>query len=227
VKIGLEIVNKSRTEQLTFDVRLLACGGWSGRDRSSVMKHVEELEKLGVARPSKVPALFPVSRYLLTQEDEIEVPTHGSSGEVEYVVLIGADAIYVTVGSDHTDRELEKFSVEKSKQACPKIIAKQGWLFEDVRNRWDEIMLRSYATRGRKRFLYQEATLGSLIDLDSLLNQESGRYRSEGSVVFSGTIPTREGIVFLDQFEIEMRDPQLSRSITHSYRIKVLAGKDS
>jgi len=222
MKVALQLERITGTEQLTFNARIVACGGWSGRDKVAVIKHIEELEKIGVARLKKVPILFPVSRYLLTQEEKIEVQAPENSGEVEYVVLIGGDAMYVTVGSDHTDRELERFSVEKAKQSCPKIIAKQAWLYEYVRDHWDEIILRSHATKEGKCVLYQEAKLGSLIDVDTLLSLETGKYRREGAVVFSGTIPTAGGIIFADRFEMEMFDPKLSRSISHSYRINIL-----
>jgi len=222
MKVSLQLVKRTGTELLTFNTKLVACGGWSGRDKTAVMRHIEELEKIGVARPKKVPILFPVSRYLLTQEDKIEIQAKDNSGEVEYVMLIAGDAMYVTVGSDHTDRELERFSVEKAKQACPKIIAKRAWLYEDVRDHWDRIILRSHATKEGKRVLYQEAKMGSLIDVDTLLSLEMGKYRCEGAMVFSGTIPTIEGIIFADRFEIEMFDPKLSRTIGHSYRINTL-----
>lgn len=220
--VRLELVKKHGTEQLTFDVKNVACGGWAGRDKTLVMKHVEELAKLGVPRPKKVPILFPVSRYLLTQEEEIEIQAQENSGEIEYVILIGRDTMYVTVGSDHTDRELERTSVEKAKQACPKIIARQSWLYQDVRDPWDEIILRSHVTKEGKRTLYQEAKLDNIIDVDTLLTLEDGKYRGNGAVVFSGTIPTHGGLIFADRFEMEMVDLKLSRRISHSYDVNVL-----
>jgi len=220
--VRLELVKKCGTEQLSFDAKCVACGGWTGRDRALVMKHVEELAKLGIPPPKKVPLLFPVSRYLLTQDEEIEILAQESSGEIEYVILIGSDAMYVTVGSDHTDRELERFSIEKAKQACPKIIARQGWLYGDVRDHWDEIILRSHVTKEGKRTLYQEARLDNIIDVDKLLALEDGKYRRNGAVFFSGTISTHGGLVFADRFEMEMVDLKLSRRIGHRYDVNVL-----
>ena len=222
MKIGFQLVKRTGAEHLSLDTKLVVCGGWSGRDGTAVRKHIEELAKLGVARPSKVPIMIPVSRYLLTQEENIEIQSQQNSGEVEYVVLLMGDRMYVTLGSDHTDRELETFNVEKSKQACPKILAEQAWLYEDIHDHWDEIILRSYATKGGERVLYQEARLDALIDPDTLLGLEGSKYRREGAVIFSGTIPTTQGIVYADRFEMEMQDPKLSRSISHGYYINVL-----
>lgn len=223
MKTTFQLAKRAGNERLSVNAKLVTCGGWSGRDGAAVMKHIEELTKLGVARPSKVPIMIPVSRYLLTQEENVEIQAQQNSGEVEYVILLTSDAMYVTVGSDHTDRELETFNVEKSKQACPKIIAEQAWLYEDVRDHWDEIILRSYATKGGERALYQEARLDVLIDPDTLLGLEGGKYRREGAVVFSGTIPTMRGIIYADRFEMEMQDPKLSPSISHGYSINVLS----
>jgi hypothetical protein len=222
MKIDFQLVKRTRNEQLRLETKLVACGGWSGRDGAAVRKHIEELAKLGVARPSKVPIIIPVSRYLLTQEKNVEVQSQQNSGEVEYVILLADGKMHVTVGSDHTDRKLETFNVEKSKQACPKILAKQAWLYEDICDHWDEIVLRSYATKGRERVLYQEAKLEALIDPDTLLGLEGSKYRREGAVIFSGTIPTMQGIIYADRFEMEMQDPKLSRSISHDYYINVL-----
>ncbi len=221
MEMRFEVVRKNGTRDVMFDARFVMCGGWSGRDASAVAKHIEELEKIGVPRPAKVPIIFPVSRYLLTQDEGIEVQAKGNSGEVEYVVLVDDDATYVTLGSDHTDRELERFSVDKAKQACPKIVARQAWLYEDVRDHWDQIVLRSYATK-EERVLYQEARLDNLIDVETLINLDGGKPKRQGSVVFSGTIPTKGGIIFADGFDMEMIDEKLSRSIIHGYEISVL-----
>ena len=160
------------TKQIMFDVTSLTCVGWPGRDRVAVERHMEELEKIGVPRPSKIPMLIPVSKYLLTQEETVKIQARQNSGEVEYVILVGRDGICITIGSDHTSRELERLSIEKSKQACPKMITKQVWSYEDVRHHWDEIVLRSHVMKKERRILYQEARLDGIIDVNTLVSLE-------------------------------------------------------
>jgi hypothetical protein len=46
--------------------------------------------------------------------------------------------------------------------------------------------------------------------------------KKEGLVLFSGTIPTRERIIFGDSYDLELEDPVLKRSIKHGYRVKIL-----
>ena len=59
----------------------------------------------------------------LTQEDSIEVCGTDSSGEVEFVLIGWQGRIFVGLGSDHTDRKVESYSVTVSKQMCDKPIA--------------------------------------------------------------------------------------------------------
>ncbi|WP_412759113.1 DUF2848 family protein [Neobacillus cucumis] len=49
--------------------------------------------------------------------------------------------LYVTVGSVHTDRNLENLNVPKSKQACPNIVSRKVWRFEDVKGHWNLLEL--------------------------------------------------------------------------------------
>lgn len=219
--INLIVEGKGGRKSLEFEVRTLFCGGYAGKDQEEVRKHVEELRRIGVPAPERTPIAYPVSSYLLTTDDEIEVQNEETSGEVEYVVLIGEDKLYVTVGSDHTDRELEKISVPKAKQMYPKVIPKVVWLYDEVKDHWDELVIRSYVVKEGERKLYQARPLEALIDVKTLMNVvgECG----PGWVLFSGTIPTVDSeLVYADEFEMEMHDPVLGRRIAHSYKIRLL-----
>ncbi|KQZ01468.1 hypothetical protein ASD45_11870 [Pseudolabrys sp. Root1462] len=50
-----------------------------------------------------------------------------SSGEVEPVVLSFDGAMWLGVGSDHTDRKLETLGIALSKQICGKVIGEDVW----------------------------------------------------------------------------------------------------
>ena len=106
----------------TLDIHIdaLIVAGWTGRDKAAVQHHIDELGELGVAPPSKTPLFYRVGADLLTQADRIQVVGEATSGEAEAVLIAGPDGRYVTLGSDHTDREAEAASVALSKQACPK-----------------------------------------------------------------------------------------------------------
>src|SRR5262249_32814032 len=136
--------------------------GWTGRDPAAVEKHIEELAVLGVRRPATTPIFYRVAASRLTIEERIEVLGSASSGEVEFVLLKTEGRLWIGVGSDHTDREVEAYGVSVSKQMCEKPIAPQLWAFDDVRPHWDRLILRSFAVEGGKRALYQEGSVAAM-----------------------------------------------------------------
>ena len=104
------------SHRLTFEAGRLVCCGWAGRDREALEAHIEELARLGVPRPTRVPTYMDFSTYLLTTEGEMTVVSDKSSGEIECVLLCQGDRTWVTVGSDQTDRDIETKSIPASKQ---------------------------------------------------------------------------------------------------------------
>ncbi|MFQ6077751.1 MAG: DUF2848 family protein, partial [Thermodesulfobacteriota bacterium] len=170
------------------------------------------------------PIYMNFSPYLVTTSDAIDVISGDSSGEVEYVILKEGNRIYIGVGSDHTDRGFEKFSIPASKQMYAKVMAPVIWPFQEIKDHWDQIVLRSWATSEGKRVLYQEEVLASILDVKTLMEQmprNEGLPR-DGLVLFSGTITTKMGVVFGERFDFEMEDPVLGRKIRHGYLIRIL-----
>lgn len=196
---------------LEFVVKRMVNGGYVGRNQEEVRRHIEELAKKGIPGPSSTPTLYPVSRRGLTQASSIEVFGEETSGEAEFVLLMENEKqIYVGVGSDHTDRKLEKFDIAWSKNICPNVISRELWSFDDVLPHWDEIMLRSWITRGGKRSLYQEATLRSILPPKELISFIRSRVQGELDhvLIFSGTIGLLKGeLIFGEKFEVELEDP--------------------
>ena len=215
------------SQEITVQVPFIVCGGYAGRDRQKVQEHVDELATLGVAPPAEVPILFAVTADLATTAGHIDVQGSETSGEVEFVLLQVHGEWFVTVGSDQTDRELERFSIDKSKQICPKITGQALWPLREVSDHWDSLRLTSWVTKDCTRSLYQDEHLSALIawqDLLRLVNERAPRALEDEALIFSGTIPTRSGLVFADLFEMEISDPVLKRSIWHQYMIRSLAG---
>ena len=120
------------TMPLTLAIDQAVIAGWTGRDPVARDRHIAELEALGIARPATAPIYYRVSARRLTQEDSIEVCGDQSSGEVEFVLIAWQGRIFVGLGSDHTDRKVESYSVGVSKQMCDKPIAPVLWELEDV-----------------------------------------------------------------------------------------------
>jgi hypothetical protein len=139
------IDNKGGATPLTLPIEQAVIAGWTGRDPAARDKHIAELEAIGITRPATTPIYYRVSARRLTTEDSIEVCGDDTSGEVEFVLIGWQGRIFVGLGSDHTDRKVENYSVTVSKQMCDKPIAEVLWELEDVIDHWDKMILRSYA----------------------------------------------------------------------------------
>jgi len=214
------IDDEGGTTPLTLAVDQLVIAGWTGRDPVARDKHIAELEAIGIARPATTPIYYRASARRLTLEDAIEVCGSDSSGEVEFVLIGWQGRIFVGLGSDHTDRKVESYSVTVSKQMCDKPIASELWELEDVKNHWDKMILRSYAVTKGRRELYQEGTLDAMLPVDELIKRgfDAGRL-PDGCAMFGGTFAAKGGIRPADRFEYELEDPVLKRVIRHAYDV--------
>jgi hypothetical protein len=208
------------TTPLTLAIEKAVIAGWTGRDPVARDKHIAELEAIGIARPATTPIFYRVSARRLTTADSIEVSGGHSSGEVEFVLIGWQGRIFVGLGSDHTDRKVETYSVTVSKQMCDKVMASVLWELEDVIGHWDRMILRSHAWIGGKRELYQEGALDAMLPVSELIARgfEDGKL-PDGCAMFGGTFAAKGGIRPASRFEFELEDPVLKRSIRHAYDV--------
>jgi uncharacterized protein DUF2848 len=201
----------------------LVIAGWTGRDRAAVEKHIAELEALGVKRPATTPIFYRAAAARLTIDDEIAVLGDASSGEAEFVLLQHSGRLWVGAGSDHTDREVEKYGVSVSKQMCDKPIASEFWPAVEVAPHWEQLMLRAYIAEQGKRTLYQEGPVTAMLDPLTLIEKFcGGKALADGTLMFCGTLTARGGVRPSDTFEFELDDPVLKRKIAHRYRVQRL-----
>jgi hypothetical protein len=208
------------TTPLTLPIDQAVIAGWTGRDPVARDKHIAELEAIGIARPASTPIYYRVAARRLTTADSIEVSGGDSSGEVEFVLIGWQGRIFVGLGSDHTDRKVETYSVTVSKQMCDKVVAPVLWELEDVAGHWDRMILRSHAWIGGARVLYQEGTLDSMLSVEDLIQRGfGGAGFPDGCAMFGGTFAAKGGIRPASRFECELEDPVLKRSIRHAYDV--------
>lgn len=217
-----------RTEVRAVFPRQFVIAGWTGRDAAAIQHHIHELEVLGVPPPSSVPLYYRASASLLTQAATIEVLGPESSGEAEPVLFSAAGEWWLTVGSDHTDRKVETYSIAVSKQMCPKPMAALAWRWADVAGYQDELELHSRILEEGQWVDYQRGTLAAMRPLASLRDScYPGSVVPDGSFVSCGTLgalPNAQGagIRPAAQMEIEIRDPRRQRSIVHRYAVQSL-----
>ncbi len=218
--LSFNVDARGTTTPLTLAIDQAVIAGWTGRDPVARDKHIAELEAIGIARPATTPIYYRVSARRLTTEDSIEVSGGDSSGEVEFVLIGGQGRIFVGLGSDHTDRKVETYSVTVSKQMCDKVMAPVLWELEDVVAHWDRMILRSHAWIGGTRVLYQEGTLDAMLPVSELIARGfKGGKLPDGCAMFGGTFAAKGGIRPASRFEFELEDPVLKRSIRHGYDV--------
>lgn len=222
--LNLTVQEKSGERALSFPVKRLVCSGWVGRDRAALQAHIDELAELGVGGPTRTPIFMNFPPYLVNSAEAVEVISEESSGEVEYVVLKGEGRAFVGVGSDHTDRGFEKYSVPASKLMYPKVLSPVVWPLEEVAEHWDRLIIRSSVTQGGKKSLYQEEPLAAILDLATILAAmpKTDGPADDGLVLFSGTIATKGGLIYGSRFDFEMEDPVLGRKTGHGYDVHIL-----
>lgn len=199
--------------------RLVARHVAAGLDR-----HIAELQAIGVETPAAIPCFYAIAPTLLITEAEIEVVGDQSTREVEAVLIHDEQhGLLVGVGSDHTDRQVERYDAAISKQVCAKPLGKALWRYADVADHWDTLIARSWrTTRNGGKALHEEGTLARL--LEPAAPKESVFYAElpVGTALFCGTQPVIGELAPARVFELALHDPIRGRSLCHAYTVTEL-----
>ncbi len=202
-----------------FAPEALVVIGYAGRNRAAVEHHIDELAELGVPRPASVPLFMVFPPWLLTQEPSITVAGSQTSGEAEIVLVGDGDEVFVTLGSDHTDRVLEAVDIAASKAVCPKPVAVSGWPAAAVEDRWEDLTLSS---RIDGDVAYQDGSAGAnLPPLELVASIPWAGRRPRCFVAFTGTVPVIGDIRPSTGFHAELSGPGLA-PLQLSYRVETV-----
>ncbi|WP_100400306.1 DUF2848 family protein [Bacillus sp. FJAT-44742] len=215
----------SRNENKGLSINNVLCIGYSGRNQEKVKEHIEELAELGVPRPEQTPTLFPMRLSSLNTTGKMEVIGDQTSGEAELVFIYGdkEEEVYVTVGSDHTDRELETVHIGKSKQVCDKPLASKVWPVKDVIDHWDELVLKTEIKVDGQWQSYQNEKVAAIMPYEDIKeNLKSRGIELPHSVFFAGTVPLLDGFKFGEAYEMSLEDPIKGDSIILHYEVQEL-----
>jgi Protein of unknown function (DUF2848) len=219
--LSLSILPEGRPIHVRPDV--LAIVGYAGRNREAVMRHVEELAVQGIPPPPRIPMVYPVTADRLVQDDYVEVTTPETSGEAEVVLILTGGTTLVALGSDHTDRDLERYDVQASKQICSKVVSTTCWRLQDVVGHWDRIELQSWVGTQHDLVRYQEGSVDELLAPKEILEFVVGMCNQPlvSAVIFSGTLPLL-GSKFISAptFRAVLHDPIADRSLELMYAVR-------
>lgn len=223
MQLTFDVVTKQGSSKINVDIKQCVIAGWAGRDMEAIEHHIVELEEIGVPRPSAVPLYYRVASNQITQENAIEVVATNSSGEIEPFAFVYQGELYISVDSDHTDRTLETHSVALSKQICAKPVGQTAWKYSEVKDHWDDIILRSWIETDDGDVLYQDGRAGSLRSPEDLLNNYlNGQALPEDLGMSCGTVVVIGGIRPGAKFRMELIDEKLGRKIVHRYETIIL-----
>lgn len=209
-------------KSIPVSVTDVVIAGWAGREQSAIDAHINELREIGVTPPSRTPLFYRVSADLVTTQPRIQVLSDDTSGEAEVVLLGTAAGTYVGIGSDHTDRAAEAWSVAHAKQVCAKPVGPNLWPLEAVLPHWDELSLSSWTGRGDRAQLYQNGKVSGLLHPEALLRAYGLDHPrlAAGQLMFCGTLPLLDGEVRpTDHLRLALHDPVNGRTLEHQYQI--------
>lgn len=222
-KFTFDLVTKKGVEKLGIEARKAILIGLSGRDIEKTKAHVKELAEMGIPSPENVPVIYHITPALLTFDKSFPVVGKGSSGEIEFLIIKRGGKIYIGCGSDHTDRDLESVSICKSKFITPKPICSVLWDYDELKDHWDSITLNSWQTVDGVEKLYQSGTAADLLPLERLVEEAEKEMGGsiEDTIVFSGTVPSVDGLYSGDSFTGVIEDKVLDRKLTVSYGLEI------
>lgn len=226
--MNFTLITKQGASTLSLAYERVFAIGYAGRNIEKTMEHIRELERdLGVPAPKKIPTIFQCGNYVLTQEKDLAMIGSKTCGEVEYVIVVKNGKVYIGVGSDHTDRELEAANVPKAKQICAKPIAPVLWDYEELKDHWDSIALNSWQTVDGQELPYQRGTLADILPVETILKELDERVGEiDNCVIFSGTVPVLDGFRYGTNFRYEMADSVLKRKITADYNVIAISEEE-
>ena len=222
VTLEFTVLPDGSAKQVRIDDLVIA--GWTGRDVEALEKHIVELEELGVPRPSSVPCFYRVCAENFTNGEELQFLGNTSSGEVEFILIGTDEGMLIGVGSDHTDREVETYSVPVSKQMCVKPVSKDVWRYDDVKDHFDDLLLRAWATENGEKKLYQDGGVTAMRPPEELIGLYLPGQTAlpAGMAMYCGTLAAIGGIRPADRFDVEIEDPLRGTKILYGYNVNTL-----
>jgi len=234
--VEMTVHGRSGKVQRSLPVGSVSGARFCSRNVEGMRKEMDEqLERDGRFTMATLtnPSIFHLGRYLLTQSPDFEVQGSMTGGEAEVVAIRDGREIFISVGSDQCDRELDPLFPDKPKQMCPHPLARTAWPYEEVRPHWDELRIFSHVVVGEHTVPLQDSKISELVDLDYLLKMDEVRSLADPMVLYCGCgsfldsvdetvqrldLPPETALGVGDSFLVGLNDPVLDRTIQHVFR---------
>lgn len=109
-----------------------------------------------------------------------------------------------------------------SKQICLKVSGWAFWRFDDVGERWDEMVPRPFTA---ERTPYQEGLAASRPNPSGWVarwEQREHQVSGPWSLIFCGTVRSLNGIVRMDSLTVKLSDPRIGNVLPRHFAIREL-----
>ena len=191
--VKLVIESKTGSQERSFSVGSVSGARFSSGDTRGMRRKLDAMiaeDGHFTGATLTNPSIFRIGCYLLTQDDEFEVQGTLTGCEAEVVAICTGDEIFISVGSDQCDRELDSIFPDKPKQMCPHPIASTAWPYEEVRDHWDRLRIYSEVEVAGHTVPIQDTTIDTQVDLEYLLAMDPVKSLSEPKVLYCGATPS-------------------------------------
>lgn len=203
--------------RVELEPEVFVIAGYTGRDRASVQKHIDELAREGIAPPPEVPMWYEMPLAILTQAAQIRVPGAQTCGEVEPILIGNGDTLYLGIGSDHTARDVEREDIATSKRLCPKPLGRNVFRIATLDASFDAVALAS-TMDGEA---YQRGTFAQIAALATLLAEFRRRHPASRFVLSCGTVPLlTHGFRFGRKFSARIDGGPLATALSLDYSVE-------
>ena len=235
-RIEMEIASLEGRLQRSLAIGSLAGARFSARDVEGMRRAMDaQIAREGyyTGATQTNPSFFRIGRYLLTQDAEFEVQGPLTGGEAEVVAIRDGDEIFITVGSDQCDREIDPLFPDKPKQMCPHPIATVAWPYVEIKDHWDQLRIYGEVFVAGHAVPLQDAEIASQVDLEYLLAMAEVRQLADAMVLYCGATPFLEEAIAEciarhhlpeetahgsgEKFLARLHDPVLNRTIEHEF----------
>lgn len=189
-------------------------------DSGAAVAHQEEVADVGVRIAFDIPAprVYPMAVSSITTDAVVGVHHGRTSGEAEIVLVVQDGELYVGVGSDHTDRDLEQLSIIWSKQYSPSVLGSRVWRWSDLEPDWDTLLLES-TVDGEP---YQRSKASVFLSPPEILRELADRVPTlpESYLVYCGTYTTiANTIAFGEHWTATLSNPRTGESLSLGYDV--------
>ena len=106
---------------------------------------------------------------------------------------------------------------------APKPIGKHVIPYSLLKDHWDDIELASYQTVAGEEILYQMGVMKDILPVEFIIKELEERVGDiNNCIIFSGTVPLKDGFKYGTDFRGIIRDKYLECSISVEYHLDII-----